>query len=165
MLLSSKLSLREQNCWAYHRSYRSMLQIVSSHPHYIFGCQYHWEVTGDRMCNIRRSIICHLACGGKVKNIPAIIYAKLCGVQKVFQENVIQDVIILKNQHYKLQITITAVGCLLKHQGTACTNLESAPPYRQYVKVSLLPHILDCQGNVANPRTRSQVHWYLLGLC
>uniref|UniRef100_A0A8C5JET3 Uncharacterized protein n=1 Tax=Junco hyemalis TaxID=40217 RepID=A0A8C5JET3_JUNHY len=48
---------------------------------------YHWEVSGDRTCNIRRSIICHMACGGKVKNIPALIY-----------ENVIQDVIILKNK-------------------------------------------------------------------
>lgn len=53
------------------------------------------------MCSIRRSIICHLACGRKVKNIPALIYAKICGVQKVFQENVIQDVITLKNKHYK----------------------------------------------------------------
>lgn len=78
-----------------------MLQIVSSHPHYIFGCQYHWEVSGDSMCNIRKSIICHLASGWKIKNIPALIYAKLCGVQKVFQENVIQDVIILRNKHYK----------------------------------------------------------------
>lgn len=157
MLLSSKLSFGELNCRSYHRSYRSTLQIVSSHPHYIFGCQYHCEISGDSMCSIRRPIICHLACGQKVKNIPALIYAKNCGLQKVFQETVTQDVIILKKKHYKKQITITGVVCLRKHQSTPCTNFKSAPPYRQHVKVSLLLHILDCQGNVAKPKTRSQV--------
>uniref|UniRef100_A0A8C3P1C8 Uncharacterized protein n=1 Tax=Cyanoderma ruficeps TaxID=181631 RepID=A0A8C3P1C8_9PASS len=124
MLLSSKLSLREQNCRVCHRSYRSTLQIVSSHPHYIFGCQYHCEVSGDSMYNMRRSIICHLACGRKVKNILALIYAKICGVQKVFRENVIQDAIIRKNRHYKKQITISGVVCRLKHQSTPSTNFK-----------------------------------------
>uniref|UniRef100_A0A8C0VCN6 Uncharacterized protein n=1 Tax=Cyanistes caeruleus TaxID=156563 RepID=A0A8C0VCN6_CYACU len=76
----------------------------------------HMEISGDSMCNIRRSIICHLACGQKVKNIPALIYAKICGVQKVFQENVIQDFIIPNTKHHKQQITVTGVVCLLKHQ-------------------------------------------------
>uniref|UniRef100_A0A803VD91 Uncharacterized protein n=1 Tax=Ficedula albicollis TaxID=59894 RepID=A0A803VD91_FICAL len=48
----------------------------------------------------------------------SLIYTKICGLQKVFQKNVIQDVIILKKRHYKQQITITGVACLLKHQST-----------------------------------------------
>lgn len=51
------------------------------------------------MCNIR-STICQLACGRKVKNIPGLIYAKICGVLKLLQENMMQDVIIHKNKHY-----------------------------------------------------------------
>uniref|UniRef100_A0A8C0FRH2 Uncharacterized protein n=1 Tax=Bubo bubo TaxID=30461 RepID=A0A8C0FRH2_BUBBB len=66
MLISSKLSFRGKNCGEYHRSYRR-----------------------DNMYNIR-SIICHLACYGKVKNISDLIYVKICGVLKVFRENMIQ---------------------------------------------------------------------------
>uniref|UniRef100_A0A8C3DXV7 Uncharacterized protein n=1 Tax=Corvus moneduloides TaxID=1196302 RepID=A0A8C3DXV7_CORMO len=54
------------------------------------------KVSGDNMCNIR-PIICHLACGRKVKNIQGLIYAKICRVLKVLQENMIQDAIIYKN--------------------------------------------------------------------
>ena len=75
------------------------------HPHYIFDHQYHLEVSGDHMYNIRRSIICHLACYGKVKNISGLIYVKICGVLKVFWENMIQDVITHPNKHDKQHIS------------------------------------------------------------
>jgi len=45
-----------------------------------------------------------VACYGKVKNISGLIYAKTCGVLKVFHENVIQDVITHINKHDKQQI-------------------------------------------------------------
>lgn len=74
------------------------------HPRYIFGHQHHLEALGDNMYNIRRSIISHLACYGKVKNISGLIYVKIHGVLKVFRENMIQDVISHTNKHDKQQI-------------------------------------------------------------
>lgn len=108
------------------------------------------------MCSIRRSV-CHLACGQKVQNILALIYTKIGGVQKVFQKNVIQDVIILQNKHYKQQITIPGAVCLLSTRVHLYQLKKSSSPCRQPVKVSLLLHILDCQENATKPKTRSQV--------
>lgn len=92
------------------------------HPHYIFDHQHHPEAL-EKLYNIRRSIICHLACYGKAKNISGLIYIKIYGVLKVSRENMIQGVITHANKHDKQQ-TSHHWCSLLKHRSMFHTHFK-----------------------------------------
>ena len=81
------------------------------------GAKRHRKVLRDNIQSINKLSILRLARRGGVRRISSLVYEEICGVLKVFLQNVIRDAVTY-TEHAKRK-TVTAVDMIhaLKRQG------------------------------------------------
>lgn len=81
------------------------------------GVKCYRKVLRDNIQGIIKFVICCFVCRGGVKCIFGFIYEEICGVLKVFFENVICDVVIYIEYVKRKIVIVMDVVYVLKRQG------------------------------------------------
>ncbi|XP_078083664.1 histone H4-like [Mustelus asterias] len=81
------------------------------------GGARHRKVIRDNIQGITKPATRRLARCGGVKRISGLIYEEVCGVLKVFLENVIRDSVTYTEHAKRKTVTAMDVVYVLKHQG------------------------------------------------